>query len=165
MDNVESLIEELENVLDDSKSKPFSNKVVIDRDTLDDLIRDIKAKLPNELKQSKWIIEERNKILIDAQREAEEIIQSAEDRLSELIEQDEITLRAYERAEAIVESGKLVSKELHLGANEYAIEILSETEEKIKEMFQIIQNENKKLEDFFMETLDIIYENKRELLQ
>lgn len=63
-------------------------------------------KLPNELKQSKWVIEERNKILIDAQREADEIVKNAEDRMVRLVDENEVTKKAYEQAAAIIDSAK-----------------------------------------------------------
>ena len=72
MDSVLQLLDELEDVMDSSKAVPFSNKVSVDKEEIYDIISEIRMKLPNELKQSKWVIEERNKILIDAQREADE---------------------------------------------------------------------------------------------
>ena len=73
MDSVLQLLDELEDVMDSSKAVPFSSKVTVNKEEIYDIISEIRMKLPNELKQSKWVIEERNKILIDAQREADEI--------------------------------------------------------------------------------------------
>ncbi len=56
----------------------FSNKVQVDKDEIFEIIDEIKMKLPNEIKQSKWVIEERNKILVDAQKEADEMLKEAE---------------------------------------------------------------------------------------
>ena len=86
MDSVLQLLDELEEVLDSSRAVPFSNKVSIDKEEIYDIISEIRMKLPNELKQSKWVIEERNKILIDAQREADEIVKTAEEHDVAVIE-------------------------------------------------------------------------------
>ena len=98
MDSVLQLLDELEDVLDSSKAVPFSNKVSVDKEEIYDIISEIRLKLPNELKQSKWVIEERNKILIDAQREADEIVKNAEDRMVRMIDDNEVTKKAYEQA-------------------------------------------------------------------
>ena len=73
-DTVLKLLEELEQVVDEGRSSPFSNKVQVDKDEIFEIIDEIKMKLPNEIKQSKWVIEERNKILVDAQKEADEML-------------------------------------------------------------------------------------------
>lgn len=163
MDTVLKLLDELETVIDQSKHMAFSSKVQIDKNELFEIITEIRLRLPNELKQAKWVIEERNKILIDAQNEAEDIVKAAEERLKKLIDENEITKRAYEQATEIIESSKCTSKEMRLGANEYADEILALTETRLKEMMEIIHNENLKIDQFFNESLNIIYENRQEL--
>ena len=62
MDSVLQLLDELEDVMDSSKAVPFSSKVTVNKEEIYDIISEIRMKLPNELKQSKWVIEERNKI-------------------------------------------------------------------------------------------------------
>ena len=84
-DTVLKLLEELEQVVDEGRSSPFSNKVQVDKDEIFEIIDEIKMKLPNEIKQSKWVIEERNKILVDAQKEADEMLKEAELRISKIV--------------------------------------------------------------------------------
>lgn len=164
MDTVYDLLEELEAVLDQSRGVPFSNnKVTVDKEELYEIITEIKLHLPNEIKQSKWVIEERNKILIDAQKEADEIIKNAEERMNKLIDENEVTKRAYEQAAIIVENSRKSAKEMRLGATEYADGVLALAENQLKEMMDIIHQENIHTENFFNETLDIIYENRQEL--
>ena len=90
-DTVLKLLEELEQVVDEGRSSPFSNKVQVDKDEIFEIIDEIKMKLPNEIKQSKWVIEERNKILVDAQKEADEMLKEAEVRLGKLVEEHAVT--------------------------------------------------------------------------
>ena len=163
MDTVLKLLDELEAVIDQSKHMPFSNKIQVEKEDLFEIITEIRLRLPNELKQAKWILEERNKILIDAQNEAEEIQKAAEDRLKKMVDENEITKRAYDQATEIIEASKRNSKEMRLGANEYADEILSITENKLREMMEIVHNETMKIDQFFNESINIIYENRQEL--
>ena len=106
MDSVLQLLDELEEIMDSSRAVPFSNKVSVDKEEIYDIISEIRMKLPNELKQSKWVIEERNKILIDAQKEADEIVKNAEERLVRMIDDNEVTKKAYDQAANIIESAK-----------------------------------------------------------
>ena len=163
MDSVLQLLDELEDVLDSSKAVPFSNKVSVDKEEIYDIISEIRMKLPNELKQSKWVIEERNKILIDAQREADEIVKNAEDRMVRMIDDNEVTKKAYEQAAAIIDSAKKTSKEMRLGAMEYAEGVLADAEGKLKELKAVVYSESIKTDDYLAQTLNVLAENIQEL--
>lgn len=163
MDSVLQLLNELEEILDTSKAVPFSNKVSVDKEEFYDIISEIRMKLPNELKQSKWVIEERNKILIDAQREADEILKTAEERMSRMVDDNEVTKRSYEQATAIIDSAKKTSKDMRLGAVEYAEDILANTESRLRELRTVVYNESMKSDEYFGETLEVLAENLQEL--
>ena len=159
MDSVLQLLDELEDVMDSSKAVPFSSKVTVNKEEIYDIISEIRMKLPNELKQSKWVIEERNKILIDAQREADEIVKNAEDRMVRLVDENEVTKKAYEQAAAIIDSAKKTSKDMRLGAMEYAESVLADAEGKLKELKSVVYSESIKTDDYFAQTLDVLAEN------
>ncbi len=163
MDTVIQLLDELEDILDSSRAVPFSNKVSVDKEEIYDIIGEVRLKLPNELKQSKWVIEERNKILIDAQKEADEIVKNAEDRMNRMVDDSEVTKRAYEQAATIIDAAKKASKEMRLGAMEYAESVLTSAEEKLKELKTVVYNESIKTDDYFNETLNVLAENIQEL--
>lgn len=163
MDTIIQLLDELEEILDNSRAMPFSNKVSVEKEELYSIIAEIRLKLPNELKNSRYVLEERNKILIDAQKEADEIVKNAEERLSRMVEENEITKRAYEQASAIIDASKKTSKEMRLGAVEYAQEVLTKAQDKIKEVKENIHTQNMKADEFFTQTLDVLNENIQEL--
>ncbi len=163
MESVLQLLDELEEILDNSRAVPFSNKVSVDKEEIYDIISEIRMKLPNELKQSKWVVEERNKILIDAQKEADEIVKNAEDKVLRLVEDNEVTKKAYDQAAAIIDSAKKTAKEMRLGAIEYSEGMLSEAESKLKELKDVVYSESIKTDEYFAQTLDILSENIQEL--
>lgn len=163
MDSVMQLLDEMEDILDNSRAVPFSNRVTIDKEGIYDIISEIRMKLPNELKQSKWVIEERNKILIDAQREADEIVKNAEERMARMVDENEVTKKAYEQAAAIIDSAKKTSKEMRLGAMEYAENILADAEGKLKELKEVVYRECMGTDDYFGQTLNVLAENIQEL--
>ena len=162
-DTVLKLLEELEQVVDEGRSSPFSNKVQVDKDEIFEIIDEIKMKLPNEIKQSNWVIEERNKILVDAQKEADEMLKEAEVRLSKLVEEHAVTQKAYEQAAEIMDAAKKSAKEMRLGAIDYADDVMGVAEQRLREMQDVIEQENRKLIDFYKENINVIFDNRQEL--
>lgn len=61
-----TLLETLEEELEKSKTIPFSGRSIVDKEAFLDIIKEIRIKLPDELKQAKWVKEERNRILAEA---------------------------------------------------------------------------------------------------
>lgn len=137
------LIAEIEDIVEAGSSVPFSGKIMVNRDEILDIIQDIRIKLPDEIKQATWIKEERQRILAEAQKDADRLMEEAETRLEELIDQEEITKRAMERAGEIITRAQTNAKEIRLGSIEYSDSLLMEQQENLKNLIQII-NENRK---------------------
>ena len=97
-----TLLETLEDLLESSRNLPFSSKSVVDKEEMLDIIKEIRIKLPDELKQAKWIKEERQRILVEAQKEADGIVKEAENRIENL---DEFLTVAIEFEEEEAENG------------------------------------------------------------
>lgn len=97
------------------------------------------------MKQAKRIVEEKARIITEAKQEAENILDNAESRIAALVDEHEITKKAYEQAEVIISNAKKNAREIRLGTREYADNILG------------------KVEEILDETLDIIKMNRQEL--
>lgn len=137
------LIDEIEDVVENASSVPFSKKAMIDSDELLEIIKEIRLGLPEELKQATWIKEEQSRILEEAQNNADKLLNDAEYKLEELVEGDRITKKAQERAQEIIVNAQNNAKEIRLGAMEYSDSLLFDTQEKLKEVIILI-NENRK---------------------
>ena len=74
--------EELECIISNASSIPFSHKSGIDKEEVLELINNIKASLPEELKQAHWVNQERHKIINDSKQEALEIVEQAKKEAS-----------------------------------------------------------------------------------
>ena len=98
------LLETLEDIIEKSRNVPFSSKGIVDKEEMLDLIKEIRLKLPDELKQAKWVKEERQRILVEAQKEADGIVKEAENRIISMIDEHEITRKAYEQKKEIIEN-------------------------------------------------------------
>jgi len=157
------LLDQLEDVIEEGKSSFLSNKISIDREQMIDVIRDIRLKLPTEVQQSIWIVEERNKILAEAQKEAHIIIEEAHDKLQSLIEKHEITQYATERAELIIETARQDARQIHMGSVEYAEDIFKDVELRLKTSLETIHKEMQEFENYVTDVLREIYDNRQEL--
>lgn len=140
-----TLLESLEEILESGSKVPFSSKVMVDIDELRDILEDIRLKLPDELKQAKWVKEERQRIIEDAQKEADNIIKNAESKIVTMIDDNVITKKALEQKEEIIENANKVSKEICTGTHEYANAILEKVEEVLKETLEVVQNNRREL--------------------
>ena len=89
-----TLLETLEEILEQSKKLPFTDKAVVDKEAILEVIKEIRLKLPDELKQAKWIKEERQRILTEAQKEANDIVKEAETRIISMMRMLPETLHA-----------------------------------------------------------------------
>ena len=115
---------EVLDILEDTISKgvpvPFSGRCMLDKEELLELIQEVRLNLPNDLKQAKWVKEERQRILDEAKQEAEDITKDAEDKIISLINENEITKQSVERASQIMESTERKHKEINQSSYLYA---------------------------------------------
>lgn len=126
-----TLLEAIEDLLEESKKIPFSNKCIVDKDEILDIVKEIRLKLPDELKQAKWVKEERTRIIQEAKKEGEDIVKEAENRIIAMIDEHEITRKAYDEKQRIIDSANEIAREMSEGTKEYADDILSGVEETI----------------------------------
>ena len=140
-----TLLETLEDILERSKTLPFTEKAVIDKEEFFEIIKEIRLKLPEELKQAKWVKEERERILEQANKEANDVVKEAENRIISMIDEHEITKKAYEQKAEIIEAAKEMSREISNGTKEYADNVLQGIEVALEDALKIIQNNRKEL--------------------
>jgi len=147
-----TLLETLEDIMERSKSVPFTEKGIVDKEEVLEIIKEIRLKLPDELKQAKWIKEERGRILQEAQKEADDIGREAENRIISMIDEHEITRKAYEQKAEIIETANEMSREISKGTKDYADNILANLENaindisvSINEAIKTIENNRKEL--------------------
>ncbi len=130
--SIEEVLDMLDELLDKSWSLPLSGgRCVVDAEKVRDYIDDIRINLPNEIKQAKAIVNDRNEILEAAHREAESIIRKAEERARALIAQEEIIKLSQSKANEILAQTQMQSREIRQAAQTFSDDILRVTEEAI----------------------------------
>ncbi len=145
--NILNLIDTLEDMIENGSSIPFSGKVLLDKDEITELIKEIRIQLPDEVKQAQWIKEERNKILVEAQQEADRLIQNAKGRAEELVEKDEIVRLAKEKAEGIISISEESAKDIKVASIQYADDILEKLEKNTLEVISLLKVNREELKN------------------
>lgn len=128
------LLDELEDLLENSKSMPFSNKVGVEAEDIYGIIKDIRLALPDDMQQAKWIREERDRILNEARQDYEKIIREAKKQADYLVESDEITKRANKLSNEIIEDAKINAKLLKMKTYDYVDSMLYEMQGRIENL-------------------------------
>ncbi len=130
--HIEDIITTLYDMVQDARALPLgADKCILERDKVLDMLDEIIAQLPAELKQSRTIVESRNELIGQARREAESIIRKAQDEAEHLVSQQTIYLEAKRQCAEMVEKTKLQIAGLRKASNEYMDESLRATEEAI----------------------------------
>ena len=126
------LLEEIVEICDTSAGVPLTNKIMVDKAELVEIVGDIRKALPDEIQQAQFIKDERERILSDAKDEYETIIKDAEQRAEVLIDQNEITMKAKQRALEIEESAAAGAKQLKMSTYDYIDKVLYDFQEKME---------------------------------
>jgi cell division septum initiation protein DivIVA len=122
------LIDKLDDLVHNAKPVPLTDQVRVDKEEIYDILDQMRATIPEEIKQARWIVKERQEMLAEAKREAERIIKEAREKQDHLISQEEVTRQAERGAEDILEDARSREREIRLGAEDYADEILGTLE-------------------------------------
>ena len=140
-----SILETLEDIVEKSFCIPLTGRCFVDKEEILEIIKELRLKLPDDMKQAKWVKEERQRILMEAQKEAAMIVKDTENRISSMVDENEITKQAYEQSEEIISNAQKSAREIRLGTREYADNILVKVEEVLKEAFEVINSNRREL--------------------
>ena len=128
--HIEDIISALYDMIQDARALPLgADKCILERDKVLDMLDEIIAQLPGELKQSRTIVESRNELIAQARREAEGIIRDAQEKAKQLVTKEAIYEEAKKRSEELVGQTQNRINQLRKAANEYMDESLRQTEE------------------------------------
>lgn len=133
------IIDLLEDKIEQSKTIPFLNRALIDREDVLANIEEVRLNLPEDMKQARLIKEERKRILAEAQAEADEIIRNAKAKTEQMVNEHEITKKAYEQANQIIAAAQKNSRELRMGARQYVDSLFADTDAKLTKAQSIIR--------------------------
>lgn len=130
--NSEDIIGALYDMVQDARSMPLAaDKCILERDKVLDMLDEIIAQLPGEIKQSRTIVESRNELISQARREADGIIREAQEKAKQMVTREAVYAEAKKRSEELVGQTQNRINQLRKAGNDYMDESLRQTEESI----------------------------------
>ena len=138
--HIEQIITALYDMIQDARALPLgADKCILERDKVLDMLDEIIAALPSELKQSRTIVESRNELIGQARREAESIIKEAQAKAEELVAREAIYVEAKRQCQEMYISTQERINELKKVSNAYMDDALRRTEEAISQSLTEVQ--------------------------
>lgn len=134
------LVDRLEELFNESRPIWFTHSVMVDEDRMLDLIDQMRVSIPEEIKKAQQILAQRDRILAQAQEEANRTIQLAREKAEQMIERDAIIQAAHARAEQIIQQARLETESTKRDADEYVLESLSRLEVELEKMLNQVRN-------------------------
>src|ERR1700745_49452 len=139
------LIDKLDDLVHNAKSIMMTDQVRVDKEEIYDILDQMRATIPEEIKQARWIVKERQEMLAEAKKEAERIIKDARERQEQLAGEGEVTKPAERAAGDNVQDVRARGGEIGLGAEDYADEILNTLEVTLSKFIAAVQRGRERL--------------------
>jgi cell division septum initiation protein DivIVA len=141
-----ALIDRIEEAMDNARSLPLTKQRLVDQEKVYEIIDEIRASFPDELKQARWIVKERQEMLEEAEKEANRVLEDARDRAEAMASEQEVVKRANEQAASILDSARQQEREIRLGAEDYADEMLANLEVNLGKLLTAVQRGRDRLQ-------------------
>ena len=172
---IEQLIDEIEEYIDSCKYQPLSNtKIIVNKEELEELLRELRMKTPDEIKRYQKIINNKEAILNDAREKAEALINEATAHTTELVSEHEIMQQAYaqanevvnmatQQAQEILDNATVEANSVKAAAIQYTDDILANLEQIIENGINIANEHYGRLIDDLNGCLNVVQANRMEL--
>jgi vacuolar-type H+-ATPase subunit H len=137
-------IHQLEEMVRDAKSMPLSSSALMNRDEVLELIEQMKDSLPDEIKQARWIVKDREELLAKARRDAEGMVEQAREEQLRLASHEAVVQRAQEEAERILQEASEDGRRLRLESEDYVDAKLAQLESALQRILDdvIVTNQS-----------------------
>lgn len=150
MANINELIDEIEDIMDNASSVPFSRKVSVDPDEIFEIVRDMRDSLPTEIKNAQWINDEKERILQEAENEARSKVQNANDEIKNfkeqaksqyqrMISEHQITAEARQEAQRILEQANQEANKIKQQSYQYIDQLFTKSCENFSQLAQSLE--------------------------
>lgn len=144
--DIMALVDKLEDLITEGRKLPLTSSVMVSEQKVFDIIDEIRASFPDEIKQARWIVKERQEMLDEAKKEAGKVIKEAQHKASSMAKETEIVKMAEDQADEIMENAKAQEREIRLGAEDYADEMLANLEVNLGKLLTAVQRGRDRLQ-------------------
>lgn len=137
--DLEARLQQLEHLLDQAKAVPLSSSIMLNRAEVEGLLHDLRAAMPEEVRQARWVVKEREEVLASARAERERILEEARSERARLISRTEVVEAANRETDRIIDDAHERARQLRLEADDYVDTRLGDFEGVLEETLQSIE--------------------------
>lgn len=141
------LIDRLEELFNESKAFPFTHQVMVDEDRMLELIDQMRIAIPEEVKKAQQVVAQRDRVMAQAQEEANRTLSLARDKADQLTGKDVIVQDAQRRAEQIIAQARADAEATRVDADNYVIETLMQLQDQLARLGTQVGNGIHTLQD------------------
>lgn len=139
-------LDRIEDFIVSSKHVPFSSSVMVNETELFELLDELRSSLPEELKQARWMVKEKQELIDESYKEADRIREEARIERENLIAETEVIKQATADSERIMEEASARAREIRLEAEDYADERLANLEVTCFKLLEVIKRARERLQ-------------------
>ena len=129
--DIMEIVDMIEETVNKASTVPLTGKIMLDKEEILDYIQEIRLVYPEQLKEAKWVKNERQRILAEAEERADAIKKSAEETQEKHIDELVITRQANVKADAIKDMSEKEAKEIRMDTDRYVDEVLADVEHRL----------------------------------
>ena len=134
------LIDRLEELFNESKAIPLTRNVMVDEDRMLDIIDQMRIAIPEEVKKAQQLLGQRDRVLAQAQEEANRTIEIARQKSDQLVGKDNIALEAQRRSEQILTQARAEADTIRADADDYVVDSLSQLQAELERIMNQVNN-------------------------
>ncbi len=141
------LIDKLDDLVHNAKAVPLTDQVRIDREEIYDILDQMRATIPEEIKQARWIVKERQEMLAEAKREVDRLLAEAREQAVREASQTEIVKIAERQADEIVDDARRSAREMKLEMEDWADNQLASLEVNLERFLTAVRRGRERLHE------------------
>lgn len=138
-------IEKFEELISKSKRVPLTSNIILKEEKVYEFLDRLRASFPEEFKEARWIVKERDQVLHEAKTEVDRIIKESEEKANNLISETEIIKKAHKEAEVIIRQAETKGREMRLETEDYVDSRLANLEATLQKLLTSIEHGRNKL--------------------
>ena len=134
------LIDRLEELFNESKSIPLTRNVMVDEDRMLDIIDQMRIAIPEEVKKAQQLLGQRDRVLAQAQEEANRTLEIARQKSDQLVAKDMVAQEASRRAELILAQARVDAENIRVDADDYVLDSLTQLQAELERISNQVAN-------------------------
>jgi uncharacterized protein (DUF1778 family) len=144
---VEAILREARDIIENARAMPLSASSMVNKEELLDMIDEAMRRLPDDLRNARWLLKEREEFLAKVTREGDEILELARSRAERLVQRTEVVRTAEQTARRLVETAREESRRMRLETEDYCDQKLKNFESTLGQARDVIATGRRKLQE------------------